>query len=535
MSYIALYRKFRPSTFDEVSGQEHIVTTLKNQIRTGRLAHAYLFCGTRGTGKTTMARIFAKAVNCEHPVDGSPCCECDTCRALESAQGLGTIIEIDAASHNGVEDVRELIDEVTYSPTIGQYKVYIIDEAHMITQQAFNALLKTLEEPPAYCIFILATTELQKLPVTILSRCQRYDFRRITPAVIEDRLKFVVTEEGASTDDRVLGYIARMADGAMRDALSILDQCLTSCGDGKLTLDTALDILGASDTGIFDELYDLLTAGDVSAVLNLLTDIINEGRDLTRFVADFIWYLRNLMLLSASDNANKAIDMSESGLAELRKRADAADLDTIMRYIRVFSDLSYELKNVTLKRVAVEVAMIRLMRPQMEGSDSDLGDRVSILENRIDEDQAFIRQIRSGTVSFSAAAGREPQAEPAKAGPRVLPEAVPEDIQKLVAKWGSVLQQMSMPVRGYLKEAVLSIDNDNRLLIVLQDENWVKQLQKEEHASELADTFAKATGKDIPFEMRYHTPDTPVDNDYADLSRINFEIETDDNPDEGEF
>ena len=247
MSYQALYRKFRPQEFDDVKGQDHIVTTLKNQIKADRIGHAYLFCGTRGTGKTTIAKIFAKAVNCEHPVDGSPCGECPTCRAIAAGNSMN-VIEIDAASNNGVDNIRQIREEVEYRPTEGKYKVYIIDEVHMLSIGAFNALLKTLEEPPAYVIFILATTEAHKIPITILSRCQRYDFRRISIDTITARLRELMDAEQVTVEDRALRYIAKAGDGSMRDALSLLDQCIAFYLGQELTYDKVLDTLGAVDT-----------------------------------------------------------------------------------------------------------------------------------------------------------------------------------------------------------------------------------------------------------------------------------------------
>ena len=255
MSYTALYRKFRPAEFEDVKGQDHIVTTLKNQIRSGRIGHAYLFCGTRGTGKTTVAKIFARAVNCEHPVDGSPCGECDMCRNIASGAYMN-VVEIDAASNNGVDNIRSIREEVEYRPAQGRYKVYIIDEVHMLSIGAFNALLKTLEEPPEYVIFILATTEVHKIPVTILSRCQRYDFRRITIDTITARLKELMIKEQVEVEERAVRYIAKAADGSMRDALSLLDQCIAFHIGEKLTYDKVLDVLGAVDTDVYRSVDD---------------------------------------------------------------------------------------------------------------------------------------------------------------------------------------------------------------------------------------------------------------------------------------
>ena len=269
MAYTALYRKFRPNEFEDVKGQEHIVTTLKNQIKADRIGHAYLFCGTRGTGKTTVAKIFAKAVNCEHPVDGSPCGECASCRAIAAGSSMN-VIEIDAASNNGVDNIREIREEVNYSPTEGRYKVYIIDEVHMLSIGAFNALLKTLEEPPSYVIFILATTEAHKIPITILSRCQRYDFRRISIDTISARLSELMMQEGVEVEEKAIRYVAKAADGSMRDALSLLDQCIAFYLGQKLTYDHGLEVLGAVDTEIFSALLRKILDKHITGAIALL-------------------------------------------------------------------------------------------------------------------------------------------------------------------------------------------------------------------------------------------------------------------------
>ena len=251
MSYMALYRKWRPDTFEEVKGQDHVVTTLKNQIINNRIGHAFLFCGTRGTGKTSIAKLFAKAVNCEHPVNGSPCNECAACRAIADGSSMN-VIEIDAASNNGVDNIRQIREEVQYSPSEGKYKVYIIDEVHMLTQGAFNALLKTLEEPPSYVIFILATTESHKIPITISSRCQKYEFRRISVETISDRLMELLGREQIAAEKKAIDYVAKAADGSMRDALSILDQCIAFNIGKERTYENVLDTIGAVDIDLPD-------------------------------------------------------------------------------------------------------------------------------------------------------------------------------------------------------------------------------------------------------------------------------------------
>ena len=340
MSYTALYRKFRPSTFDQVKGQDHIVQTLKNQINANRIGHAYLFCGTRGTGKTSVAKIFAKAVNCEHPVDGSPCNECETCRGITNGSAMN-VIEIDAASNNGVDNIRQIRDEIQYSPSSGKYTVYIIDEVHMLSIGAFNALLKTLEEPPAYVIFILATTEPHKIPITILSRCQRYDFKRISIDTIAARLSELMEKESIEVEDKAIRYVAKAADGSMRDALSLLDQCIAFYLGQKLTYDNVLDVLGAVDNEIFSRLTRSVIDSDVTTSLNILDEIIMQGREPGQFVNDFIWYLRNLMLIKTSDDDEimEVIDASAERIEALKEEAQMVNVDVIMRYIRILSEL----------------------------------------------------------------------------------------------------------------------------------------------------------------------------------------------------
>ncbi|MBQ7424846.1 MAG: DNA polymerase III subunit gamma/tau, partial [Lachnospiraceae bacterium] len=299
MSYTALYRKWRPDSFEEVKGQEHIVQTLRNEVVHNRIGHAYLFCGTRGTGKTTIAKLFAKTVNCEHPVNGSPCGECASCQAIARGNSFN-VIEIDAASNNGVDNIRQITEAVQYAPSQGKYLVYIIDEVHMLSAGAFNALLKTLEEPPEYVIFILATTEARKVPVTIMSRCQRYDFRRISIDTITGRLAELMEREGVAATDEALRYVARAADGSMRDALSILDQCISFNLGEELTFEKVLKTIGAVDVDVFVRLTEQMAADDVNGMMDTVSTVVWQGRDLTQFVSDYIWFIRNMLFLKIS-------------------------------------------------------------------------------------------------------------------------------------------------------------------------------------------------------------------------------------------
>ncbi len=529
MAYVALYRKFRPPVFDDVKGQDHIVTTLKNQIKSDRIGHAYLFCGTRGTGKTSVAKILARAVNCENPQDGNPCGECATCKAIESGSAMGNVIEIDAASNNSVDNIRQIIDEISYSPTAGKYKVYIIDEVHMLSISAFNALLKSLEEPPSYVIFILATTEVHKIPITILSRCQRYDFHRITIDTIADRLKEVVEAEHVNVEDKALRYIAKAADGSMRDSLSLLDQCIAFNYGEVLTYDRVLNVLGAVDTAVFGDLFSCLMRQDVTGALEILSEVVIQGRELTQFVSDFIWYLRNLMLVATSDNMEDAVDMSTDNLKILKELASQSNIDTIMRYIREFSELSANLRFAAQKRILIEVALIRVCKPQMEQDNEALLDRVRVLEEKSEESDKLLQGIKNGqiAVNSSQAATSVPAGNSPKLPPKeVLEKAVSEDVKQVVNNWGRILLKMQNPMRIYMEKALLSQGNDGKLFIVLDVKERVEKYNEEPGRSELAEVLNGFIGKEVDFEMRYAGAERPAEEQYIDLKGIHFDIVT---------
>ncbi len=518
MSYTALYRKFRPERFEDVKGQDHIVTTLKNQIAAERIGHAYLFCGTRGTGKTTIAKIFAKAVNCEHPVDGSPCGECRSCRTIAAGASMN-VIEIDAASNNGVDNIREIVDEVSYSPAEGKYKVYIIDEVHMLSIGAFNALLKTLEEPPSYVIFILATTEVHKIPVTILSRCQRYDFKRISIETIADRMRELMEEEGQQVEEKALRYIARAADGSMRDALSLLDQCIAFHYGKTLTYDDALDVLGAVDTEVFSRLLRAVLVRNVTDCIRLLEEVVMQGRELGQFVSDFTWYLRNLLLVKTSDKEGMedVIDMSTDNLSRLSQEADMVEVDAVIRYIRELSELSGRLRYATQKRIMIEIALIRLCRPQMESDTESLLDRIRALEQRVEEG-IVVQAAQPAAGQITAAAGAASVSPPKRPE---LPRAIPEDVKKIVENWPGLVGQTSMPMKLYLKKARLSLGGDNRLMIVLEDglasDYFLKQEGNREELERLLSEFSQ---KSIEVNFQVSRGDRDFEENHVDLTKI---------------
>ena len=358
MAYLALYRKHRPQTFDEIVGQRAVVTALKNQVKYGQIGHAYLFCGTRGTGKTSTAKVFARAVNCLHPVDGNPCNECELCR--EGETGFN-VIEIDAASNNGVDNIRDLREEVQYTPSQGKYKVYIIDEVHMLSTAAFNALLKTLEEPPEHAIFILATTDPQKVLPTIVSRCQRYDFRRITTEDIFAQLRRVSDAEGIQAEDAALSYIAGLSDGAMRDALSILDQCHAYYIDRPITLADVEEVLGAVDERIFAEMTEALIRKDVAALLDGVGKVFDTGRDALQFAVSWNGYLRNLLVAKVlGAQASQALKVSVDQLAGLKAQAEQVSTQQLSGWIEALAKLEMQLKTSSSRRILIEVAVIRL-------------------------------------------------------------------------------------------------------------------------------------------------------------------------------
>ena len=544
MSYTALYRKYRPERFADVKGQDVIVRTLKNQIRAGRIGHAYLFCGTRGTGKTTAAKIFAKAVNCEDPRDGEPCGECAVCRGIAKGT-LMNVVEIDAASNNGVDNVRQIREEVTYAPTEGRYRVYIIDEVHMLSKGAFNALLKTLEEPPSYVIFILATTEAHTIPVTILSRCQRYDFRRIHAQTIADRLQELMALEGAAAEAAAIDYIAKAADGSMRDALSLLDQCISFYPEQTLTYANVLQVLGAADRGVFGCLLRAILAQDADEALSLIGETAASGRDLSQFTEDFIRYLRDLLLLRISSRSADGLDLSAEELARMQGEAAQLEEEVLIRYIRVFSDLSVQMRYAGQKRVLLEVALIRLLRPAAEDSREALTDRVAQLERRM---ESGIRPAAAAPAAAGTAA--EPAggavAEPARGGDasrgrkerqdekaraRAAAAALPEDVKEVVRSWSRLIKDLPGMTRSCLEHAILTPGDGNKLTLVFEDDFAYTYVAKEGRLQEIRETFVQKTGRDIDFSIRRMQAGQTAQRDYIDLRGIlGMEVEIDDRP-----
>ena len=562
MSYTALYRKWRPHTFEDVKGQDHIVTTLQNQIRANRIGHAYLFCGTRGTGKTSIAKILARAVNCESPVDGSPCGQCASCKQIAAGTSLN-VVEIDAASNNGVENIREIRDQVQYPPTEGRYRVYIIDEVHMLSTGAFNALLKTLEEPPSYVIFILATTEVHKIPITVLSRCQRYDFRRITVDTIAARLKELTDAEGMPVEEKALRYVAKAGDGSMRDALSLLDQCAAFHFGETLTYEHVLDVLGAVDNSVFRELFRAVVGGQTKECILKLEEMVIQGRELTQFVVDFIWFLRNLLLLKTAEDAEDLLDMSEDNLKLLREDAKLADESTLMRYIRVFSELSNQIRFASQKRVLIELAFIKLTKPEMEQSLDSVLERLAALERQVENGipmapaqynpgngggmspaNAGMQESRTGMMpeggqaanlagtpvqGMNPAGGMPVQNGYAAVEPRTvtIPKAQLEDLNMVRNEWGKIVRAMGMSVRPCYRETVVEPAGESCLCIVFSDPMNFHMGSRPSILGDIERYVEQVYGKSIYFKARLRENGERMDTRYItdDELRENIHME----------
>ncbi len=452
MAYTALYREWRPRNFSELVGQKPISTTLKNQIINNRIAHAYLLCGTRGTGKTSTAKILAKAINCTNLQQGEPCNECEMCKKINSGTAID-VIEMDAASHNGVDNIRDIIDEVQYPPREANYKVYIIDEVHMLSTGAVNAFLKTLEEPPSRVIFILATTDPQKLPITILSRCQRFDFKRIRSTDILERLRKIVTEQGVLADDRSLSLIARISDGAMRDALSILDQAI-SMGDGKVNYDDVVNMLGLVTNDSMLRLVDAVIERSVESSIRVLDEVVYGGKDIYTYIKDLIMHFRNLMMVKVSKNPEDIIDMSLDNLEALKNQASKLRLEEIMRCIRVLQETEEQAKWSKQSRVYLELALIKLCKVEYDTSSEVLLSRI----NRMEE------IVKQGKISV-ACETVIPRVTEKKADKKIDKEPEPEVVIQPVEEYNAHSELTTDKVRKSFRD-ILETIKSRRLMVI---------------------------------------------------------------------
>ncbi|NLP45459.1 MAG: DNA polymerase III subunit gamma/tau [Epulopiscium sp.] len=501
MSYKALYRKWRPQTFEDVIGQDHIIRTLKNQIDNHRIAHAYLFCGTRGTGKTSTAKIFAKTVNCLQPQEGNPCNQCERCLDFQEGTSMN-VIEIDAASNNGVDNIREIREEVKYSPAKGGYKVYIIDEVHMLSTGAFNALLKTLEEPPAHIIFILATTDPQKIPPTILSRCQRFDFRRVSMKDMTNQLKKYMKTEGVNIEDRALSYIASIADGSMRDSLSILDQCISFYFGEEITLEKVLQVLGAVDNRVYYDMTQSLIEQDTRQCIEWIQEVQMQGRDLTQFVLGLIQHFRNLLIVRATDHSEEILNLSKEETQKLQEQGKNIKGNTLLRYIRVFSELESQMKYASQKKILLEVAVMKLCQPMLDQSSDALLDRIQQLEKKLAQG---IRVVAQSAPASSTAQGLTNNTTPSistnivSQAPPAKPKAVPQEVKKAVDHWNDFKLKFTGPLGGLLKDVEAGYIEGDTYYLICPHHLLVGELEKRKHM--IQEELEKTMGKSLNIKI----------------------------------
>ena len=470
----ALYRVYRPKNFSDVIGQEHIVRTLKNQIENNNVGHAYLFCGTRGTGKTSTAKIFSRAVNCTNLHNDEPCNECENCREILEDKTMD-VVEIDAASNNSVDDIRELRENVKYSPAKAKYKVYIIDEVHMLSQGAFNALLKTLEEPPSYVIFILATTEPHKIPATILSRCQRFDFKRVTVKDISSRMRYICEKEGIEADEKALNLIARNSQGALRDALSILDQCISFEGN-KISYNDVIELLGSVNIEQLFDLAESVIKEDTRKSLQILNDFIIWGKDVRNLVNDLIDHFRNLMVCKISNDLDEIISLPEETIDLLKQQAETIDTNNLIRILNILSETQDGMKISSNPRVLMEVTMMKIAQPMFDDSKEALLKRIENLEQKIESGNIKVNHISTNQTVDNSNKNE-------KVGNNTLETSHEEDVEyenlksddvKLIQKsWKNILQKMKEDRQQITRALLQDVDSfniaDDILYIIFTD------------------------------------------------------------------
>lgn len=458
----ALYRVYRPKNFSNVIGQEHIVRTLKNQIENNNVGHAYLFCGTRGTGKTSTAKIFSRAVNCTNLHNDEPCNECENCREILEDKTMD-VVEIDAASNNSVDDIRELRENVKYSPAKAKYKVYIIDEVHMLSQGAFNALLKTLEEPPSYVIFILATTEPHKIPATILSRCQRFDFKRVTVKDISSRMRYICEKEGIEADEKALNLIARNSQGALRDALSILDQCISFEGN-KISYNDVIELLGSVNIEQLFDLAESIIKEDTRKSLQILNDFIIWGKDVRNLVNDLIDHFRNLMVCKISNDLDEIISLPEETIDLLKQQAETIDTNNLIRILNILSEAQDGMKISSNPRVLMEVTMMKIAQPMFDESKEALIKRIENLEQKIESGNIKVNHISTNQTvdNFNENNQQNNNTVEKQEDENIEYENLKGDDIKLVEKsWKKILQKMKEDKNQVIRALLQDVDSFN--------------------------------------------------------------------------
>lgn len=522
MAHQAIYRRWRPMVFEDIVGQGHITKTLKNQIIGGKVGHAYLFCGTRGTGKTTCAKVLSRAVNCLNPKDGSPCNECEICRGIIDGS-IMDVKEIDAASNNGVDNIREIRDDVQYVSANTKYTVYIIDEVHMLSTGAFNALLKTLEEPPEHVIFILATTEAHKVPETIRSRCQRFDFRRIKPSDIIVRMKEIAHGDGLNITEDAYKMLARLADGSMRDGLSILERVVSAEGN-EVTAESITSVLGISTADSTFKITDAVLKGDAAGIVSAIDEVLSEGKDLKVFMDSLIKCFRDMMLCKVTDKTEDILDLNAEDMIKLKSLSEKMTFEKLSHAVSVLSDAAAEAKWVKSPRIIYELALIKISRPEFDNSPEAVMDRLTSLENKVamgavadtsaidDRLSRLEEKVKNGvTVKAGPTVKVEKPKEDKKVSARLyspIPEyelTAEHPLVKAARNWENISRTM-IRAAGYLTGVLMNrnitIDNDGVILIFKPGETGTYNIAAS-YKDKLTQTFRRASGTEYSVKVAY--------------------------------
>lgn len=507
MAYTALYREWRPKTFYDVVGQEHITTTIKNQILNDRIAHAYLFCGTRGTGKTSTAKVFAKALNCLDLKDGEPCNECEMCTKINNGLAID-VTELDAASNNGVDKIRDIIDDVKYPPQEARYKIYIMDEVHMLSTGAVNAFLKTLEEPPSNVIFILATTDPQKLPITILSRCQRFDFKRINNKDIIGRLRKIVTDQNVEVDDKSLALIARVSDGAMRDSLSILDQSI-AMGDGTVEYDNLISMLGLVTNEHLFTLTGAITNKNIEKAMNIIDEVVYAGKDIYLFIKDLVGHYRNILMVKVTNNPEEVLDMAEENIALIKEQGARIRVEEVMRAIRILQEAEGNAKLSKQARLYLELATIQMCKVEYDTSNEIILARLNKLEEGLKNGSLKVVQTgvaegnsnrASQTKPMQQTRASQPQSSAASLQGNVNSKVTIGDIQR---SWKDILEKFKARRAMIIYASILTgkpVSCVNGIVTIEYEEQYrfnKDRLDKSDNKKIINEVFAEIFREDI--------------------------------------
>ncbi|NDO18930.1 DNA polymerase III subunit gamma/tau [Lachnospiraceae bacterium MD329] len=533
MAHQAIYRKWRPMVFDDIVGQGHITQTLKNQIINDKIGHAYLFCGTRGTGKTTCAKVFSRAVNCINPQDGNPCNECEICKGIID-ESILDVKEIDAASNNSVDNIREIREDVRYVSTNAKYTVYIIDEVHMLSSGAFNALLKTLEEPPKHVIFILATTEAHKVPQTILSRCQRFDFKRIQPSDIILRMKEIAHGDSLNITDDAFKLLASLADGSMRDGLSILERVVSACGN-EITAENITSTLGISASESIFKIISAIADGNVNNIIEVIDTLMSDGKDLKVFIDSLIKTFRDMLICKISDSPDDVLDYTAEDMVKLKSLADKMSFEKLSHSAAALSDTQADTRWVKAPRIIYELALIKLARPEFDSSPAALTDRLASLENKVangavtdtsslnDRIAKLEEKVKNGvTVVSDTKEMPQEQKEPQKKTPARLYSPIPlseltadNPIVKTAKNWDNISRTMSNSA-GYLRPCLLNrqitIDADGIIMLFKDAEKGAHDIAVM-YKDKLNQVFKRSSGTDLIIKLAYENEiqEEPVD------------------------